>query len=341
MDYGLLALLYIAALAASIHFVPRTAGARRWKYAFYGSMALILAAIVAVAYAVLAPLLFPAVVLTQAALGIKDYITAFAVLAAVSAAAMYIISPYIINAVFGPRPDPGLQQLVDAVAAKLGGRVKARAVVVEGPPNAFAYGNFLTGKYVAVTTGLLNTASRDELEAVIGHELGHHINKDMPIMTALGILPSIAFFTGVAAIHLGLADRERPSILAIAYGVVMIVVSFIVQLLVLSFSRLREYYADMHGARAAGKDAMMRALAKIHKYYAQNPEALATSPKISGFKALFIYALVNAAANPLIDITPEEVRQLMRLQTSWLDEILSSHPPIPKRLKVLSALAAP
>ncbi|AAL64741.1 possible heat shock protein, htpX homolog part 1, authentic frameshift [Pyrobaculum aerophilum str. IM2] len=97
-------------------------------------MALILAAIVAVAYAVLAPLLFPAVVLTQAALGIKDYITAFAVLAAVSAAAMYIISPYIINAVFGPRPDPGLQQLVDAVAAKLGGRVKARAVVVEGPP---------------------------------------------------------------------------------------------------------------------------------------------------------------------------------------------------------------
>ncbi len=338
MELWLLAALYIASLAASIYLVPRLAGSPRWRHVFYGSMALIVAAIALAGLAVVAPLLFPVVWLTQALLGIRDYLVAFAVLAAASAFAMYMASPYLINMFFSPRPDPELQKIVDAVSARLGGRVKAKAVVVEGPPNAFAYGNFHTGRYVAVTTGLLETASRDELEAVIGHELGHHINKDMPIMTALGILPSIAYFTGVAAIHLGLADEERPSLLAVIYGVVMIVVSFVVQLLVLSFSRLREYYADMHGAKAAGREAMMRALAKIHKYYSQNPDAIEKSLKTTGFKALFIYALVNAAANPLIDITPDEVRRLMKQPTSLLEEILSSHPPIPKRLNVLEKI---
>ncbi|MEM0276696.1 zinc metalloprotease HtpX [Pyrobaculum sp.] len=327
-------LVYIAVLGASIYLAPRVVGTRRWRLGFYGLMALAVAGIVLTAYYVLSPLLFPVVLLFQAATGIKDYVLAFIALVATSAFIMYLVAPFLINAAFSPRPDPRLQGIVDEVAARIGRRVRAKAVVVDGPPNAFAYGNFLSGRYVAVTTGLLKIANQDELRAVIGHELGHHANRDNEVMSALGILPSLAYYTGAAAIAIGLANRERPGLLAVAYGVVMIVVSFLIQLLVMAFSRLREYYADMHGARAAGKEAMMSALAKIHQYYKNAPEELQAAPKTSGFKALFIYALVEASASPFAD----QIRLLMNERTSWLEELLSSHPPIPKRLRFLAAL---
>ncbi|ABP51196.1 MAG: zinc metalloprotease HtpX [Pyrobaculum arsenaticum] len=336
MGVGEVLLVYIAVLGASIYLAPRVVGTRRWKLGFYGLMALAVAGIVLTAYYVLSPLLLPIVLLFQAATGIKDYVLAFVALVATSAFIMYLVAPFLINAAFSPRPDPYLQGVVDEVAARIGRRVRAKAVVVDGPPNAFAYGNFLSGRYVAVTTGLLKIANQDELRAVIGHELGHHANRDNEVMSALGILPSLAYYTGAAAIAIGLANRERPGLLAVAYGVVMIVVSFIIQLLVMAFSRLREYYADMHGARAAGKEAMMSALAKIHQYYKNAPEELQAAPKTSGFKALFIYALVEAAASPFAD----QIRLLMNERTSWLEELLSSHPPIPKRLRFLAALPA-
>jgi len=102
-----------------------------------------------------------------------------------------------------------------------------------------------------------------------------------------------------------------------------VVASFLIQLLVLAFSRLREYYADTKGARAAGKEAMQSALIKLHRYYLGARSLLAESK----LRALFIYALVNAVANPLLD-------------SELLEELLSTHPPIHKRLAFLDAYFA-
>jgi heat shock protein HtpX len=251
----------------------------------------------------------------------------------------YFASPFMINASYGARPDPRLQQIVDEVAARLGAPFRLKAVVVDGPPNAFAYGNFLTGRYVAVTSSMLSLTDRRELEAVIGHEVGHHLHRDNALMLLFGVLPSIVYYLGVTAVHLGLYSSNNrgggPALLAV--GVAAVLVSFLIQLLVLAFSRLREYYADTAGAKAAGKEAMQFALAKIHKFYFSAPEARVAVQE-SKFRALFIYALVNAVANPFVTVTRSEVEAIKRSGYSAFQEVFSTHPPIPKRLRFLDEL---
>jgi len=251
----------------------------------------------------------------------------------------YFASPFMINASYGARPDPRLQQIVDEVAARLGAPFKLKAVVVDGPPNAFAYGNFLTGRYVAVTSGMLSLTDRRELEAVIGHEIGHHLHRDNALMLLFGVLPSIVYYLGVTAVHLGLSSSNNrggsPALLAV--GVAAVLVSFLIQLLVLAFSRLREYYADTAGAKAAGKESMQFALAKIHKFYFSAPEARVAVQE-SKFRALFIYALVNAVANPFVTVTRSDVEAIKRAGYSPFEEVFSTHPPIPKRLRFLDEL---
>ncbi|NOZ88382.1 MAG: M48 family metalloprotease, partial [Crenarchaeota archaeon] len=230
-----------------------------------------------------------------------------------------------------------------------------RAVLVEGPPNAFAYGNFLAGRYVAVSRSLYQMLPEDELLAVIGHELGHHRHRDVVLMLLLGMVPSILYYMGVTLIRIGLwggwsSDREQRSspVYLAAVGAAAVALSFLLQVAVLAFSRLREYYADAHGAAVAGARAMQRALARLHLYYTGTPHAREELERHSSLKALFIYALLEAAAEPFYspwrgggawgDID-RVVETLKRMEADPLQELLSSHPPIPKRLRFLDRLA--
>jgi heat shock protein HtpX len=246
---------------------------------------------------------------------------------------IYLISPYIINLTYSARPDEYLQAIVNDVAYRLGVK-PPKAVVVRSPPNAFAYGNFLTGKYVAVSDTLLNMLDIDELEAVIGHEIGHHKHKDNLIMLFFGLLPSIIFYLGYSLIHVSFSDDRRGHQLALV-GIVAVIVSFLVQILVLAFSRLREYYADFEGVVVAGKDAMQRSLAKIHLFYERYPSFMSKIAD-SKFRTLFIYALVNAVAEP---ITRMDIEMLKNRPVSPIEEFLSTHPPIPKRLRFIESIA--
>jgi len=246
---------------------------------------------------------------------------------------IYLISPYIINLTYSARPDEYLQAVVNDVAYRLGVK-PPKAVVVRCPPNAFAYGNFLTGKYVAVSDTLLNMLDIDELEAVIGHEIGHHKHKDNLVMLFFGLLPSIIFYLGYSLIHASFSDDRRGHQLALV-GIVAVIVSFLVQILVLAFSRLREYYADFEGVVVAGKDAMQRSLAKIHLFYERYPSFMSKIAD-SKFRTLFIYALVNAVAEP---ITRMDIEMLKNRPVSPIEEFLSTHPPIPKRLRFIESIA--
>lgn len=244
---------------------------------------------------------------------------------------MYLVSPYMINVSYNAKHDPFLQEVVNEVAYRL--RVKPpKAVVVRAPPNAFAYGNFLTGKFVAVSDTLIQMLSRDELEAVVGHEIGHHKHRDNLVMLLFGLLPSVIFYLGYALIHAGFRD-DRRSNLAIV-GLIAVIVSFVVQILVLAFSRLREYYADFEGVIATSKESMQRSLAKIHLFYERYPRFMHEIAE-SKLKTLFIYALVNAVANP---VTRAEIEWLKNREVSPLEEFLSTHPPIPKRLRFIESI---
>ncbi|MEM1695622.1 MAG: M48 family metalloprotease, partial [Desulfurococcaceae archaeon] len=116
----------------------------------------------------------------------------------------YLISPFAINLMYGARKDAELQRIVNEVAMKLGFKKPPKAVVVEGPPNAFAYGSIVAGRYVAVTRGMLEIATPEELRAVIGHELGHHRHRDNAVMLFMGLIPSVLYFLGIMLIRTGL-----------------------------------------------------------------------------------------------------------------------------------------
>ncbi|KSW12190.1 protease [Pyrodictium occultum] len=266
----------------------------------------------------------------------------------------YLAAPYMINMAYGARPSLELQEIVDEAAARAGMK-PPKAVLVEGPPNAFAYGNFLSGRYVAVTRSLYEMLPRDELLAVVGHELGHHRHRDTVVIMLLGLVPSILYYLGVWLIRAGLwagaaggRDREEggSGLYLALLGVLGVALSFVMQVAVLAFSRLREYYADSHGASVAGVRPMQRALARLHLYY-RGGGAREMVEK-SSLKALFIYALLDAAASPfysgwaggLAGDIDEVVESLKREPVNPAEEVLSDHPPVPKRLRFLDSLAA-
>jgi heat shock protein HtpX len=198
----------------------------------------------------------------------------------------------------------------------------------------------------------------DELRAIIGHELGHHKHRDNAIMLFMGLIPSVLYFLGVTLVRIGiisgyarsLSSRRREGgggLVLVLAGVLAIVVSFIIQILILAFSRLREYYADSTGAYVTSPRAMQRALARLHVYYSGAPRA---REEVAGskLKALFIYAFTETYANPFyryshvvdprsVDID-RVVEDLKRAETEDISEFFSTHPPIPKRIRFLDTL---
>ncbi|MDI9609947.1 MAG: zinc metalloprotease HtpX [Archaeoglobaceae archaeon] len=322
--YWLLAILgYLVMFALASTVAPKVAGRVAGKFSLYTSMFLLLVLILGMS----AGIIYLILAVTEVYI---DFYALIIFLVAINVL-IYLLSPYIINMSYGAKKSEELQRLVNEVSAML--RVKApKAVVVHSPPNAFAYGNFLTGKFVAVSDTLINMLSRDELMAVIGHEIGHHKHKDNLFMLLLGLLPSIIFYLGYMLIRSSAGDR-RGGQLAIV-GIVAVIVSFVIQVLVLAFSRLREYFADTEGVFVAGKEAMQRSLAKIHYFYYRYPSVRAEIAE-SRFRTLFIYAIVNAVAEPL---TRMDVERLKKEKVSPIQEFMSTHPPIPKRLVFIDNL---
>ncbi len=139
-------------------------------------------------------------------------------------------------------------------------------------PNAFATGARKDHALVAVSQGLLDTMTPDEIEAVLGHEISHVANGDMVTQTLLqGVLNTFVIF--IARVVGYLVDtflsrgEENEGGLGIGYFVTSIVMDiflgFLASLIVMRFSRSREFHADIGGARLAGKQKMIAALKRL------------------------------------------------------------------------------
>lgn len=136
-------------------------------------------------------------------------------------------------------------------------------IIPEETPNAFATGRNPQNAAVACTVGLMQMLDRRELAGVIGHELGHVMNRDTLIMTvaaslagALGYLAQFAMFFG------GRDEDDRPNPIALIVG--MLVAMIAAPLVQMAISRSREFIADEKGARLTGDPlALASALRKI------------------------------------------------------------------------------
>jgi heat shock protein HtpX len=198
-------------------------------------------------------------------------------------------------------PDATHQWLVNTVArfadqAKIG---MPEVAIFHGEPNAFATGAFKNSSLVAVSTGLLQSMTREEVEAVIGHEVAHIANGDMVTMTLIqGVMNTfVVFLSRVIGYFVDKVvlrnNSERPGM---GYYITTIVLDMVLGVLaaiiVAWFSRQREYRADAGAAQLMGrKQPMVNALARLGGLrpaeLPQSMQALGISGKPSGLMALF------------------------------------------------------
>jgi heat shock protein HtpX len=169
--------------------------------------------------------------------------------------------------------------------------------VFEGEPNAFATGAFKNNALVAVSTGLLQGMTREEVEAVIGHEVAHIANGDMVTMTLIqGVMNTFVVFLSRVVGYLVdsfLSRGEQRSGPGIGYFVTTIVLDillgFVAAIIVAWFSRRREFRADAGAAQLMGrKQPMINALARLGGMVpGELPKSLQTAGITSGVGKLF------------------------------------------------------
>ena len=170
--------------------------------------------------------------------------------------------------------------------------------IFEGEANAFATGAFKNSALVAVSTGLLQGMTHEEIEAVIGHEVAHIANGDMVTMTLIqGVMNTYVVFLsrviGYAVdsfLRKGDSDNRGPGIGYWVTTIVLdIVLGFLAAIIVAWFSRQREYRADAGAASLMGrKQPMINALARLGGLHtAELPKSMAALGIAGGIGQLF------------------------------------------------------
>ena len=206
-----------------------------------------------------------------------------------------------------------LLDTVRALANKAGVGMPDVGIFDSPQPNAFATGPRRDSALVAVSSGLLSSMNRTEIEAVLGHELTHVANGDMVTLTLIqGVVNTFVIF--LSRIVGNIVDRStsrdsdgRGIAYFITVMVTQLVLGILASIIVMWFSRQREFRADAGGARLAGRERMISALERLK---AAHDEPLPAHLDAFG-------------------IAGGEGRSLMRL--------FMSHPPIEERIAALRA----
>jgi heat shock protein HtpX len=269
----------------------------------------------------------------------------------------WLIAPYLIDAMYQVKEvkaseDPALHEIVERLSKK--SRIKKpKLMKAKMPiPNAFAYGSPIAGSRVAVTTGLLETLETEEVEAVIGHELGHLKHRDVQVMMFVSILPAIFYYIGYSMLLSSMFSRRdsRDSGGAAVIGIISIFLYWILTLFTLYLSRIREYFADRHSASIVedGSRKLSEGLAKIVNSTNRVKQSRRDTGGFNSFKALFISdpdrseldsAVLSQLGRGMDD--RKLVEEVLRRKVTSFDrimEVFSTHPNIVKRLRALQEL---
>ncbi|USZ70995.1 zinc metalloprotease HtpX [Natronosalvus halobius] len=189
------------------------------------------------------------------------------------------------------------------------------AVIDSKVPNAFATGRNQKNAAVAVTTGLMRTLDRDELDGVLAHELAHVKNRDMMVMTIASFLSTIAFMiVRWGAFFGGGHGRGRGGgggvIVAIVVSLVVWIVSY---LLIRALSRYREFAADRGAATITGNpSALASALLKISGEIDKVPDR--DMREEAEMNAFFIIPLKSGIVGKLFSTHPSTERRVESLR---------------------------
>jgi heat shock protein HtpX len=200
---------------------------------------------------------------------------------------------------------------------------KPRVAIAQTPmPNAFAVGRSPKAATVCVTTGILQLLTPGELEAVLGHELTHVINRDVMVMTLASFFASIASFIVQMGFWFGGGfddDNNEGGVSMIVVIIVSAAVYAISFVLLQALSRYREFAADRGSAIITGRpSALSSALLKISGHMEQIPQR--DLREAAGELAAFYIVSPDIKAS--------------------VATLFSTHPPLDKRLEALARLEA-
>jgi heat shock protein HtpX len=230
-----------------------------------------------------------------------------------------------------PEEAPRLHNIVEGLAIAAGVPKPRVYVVPEEAPNAFATGRDAEHSSIAVTQGLLETMNRVELEGVIGHEMSHVRDRDILVGTVVATLVGAAVLMSEFAMRAwfwgGIGGRRRSNdsngggvieLVLLGVGILLIITAPIAaQIIKLSVSRNREYLADSEGAMLTRyPPGLISALQKIEAA----PHAM------------------RSANNATAHLWLEQPSRVTGNQTSALERLFSTHPPIEERIKRLQEM---
>jgi heat shock protein HtpX len=216
--------------------------------------------------------------------------------------------------------NPRIQEIQTMLAslARRGGIPVPKLYIVDDPsPNAFATGRDPNHAAVAVTTGIMDLMTTEELSGVLGHELTHVINRDTLISTvAASLAGAVTMLANMAQWAALFGGREREEREGGGWGdILMVILAPVAGMLVqMAISRSREFAADAGGARLCGNPLFLaRALAKLER----------------GVDAVPMNA--NPATSHMFILEPFHAGGLMSL--------FSTHPPTEERIRRLEMMA--
>jgi heat shock protein HtpX len=230
------------------------------------------------------------------------------------------------------------------------------AIVPNKTPNAFVFGRNSSSATLALHEGLLTNLNKDEVKAVIAHELGHIKHRDYIVMTILSALPLIAYIVAQTMFRSAMwssysrrrKERGNAGLVLLAVGVIAFIVYIISFLSVMRLSRLREHYADAYSAYLTESPrSLQSALTKITYGLSLAPE---TSSEARAFyiedptaAKQEVRALMNKKQEYDLDkdgvLDERELEHAMEKEakSTWsqLNSMFDTHPPTFKRVLLL------
>ncbi|ABM04604.1 Heat shock protein, Metallo peptidase, MEROPS family M48B [Psychromonas ingrahamii 37] len=202
-----------------------------------------------------------------------------------------------------------LLKTVKRQAVKAGVGMPEVAIYDSPDINAFATGMNKNNALVAVSSGLLGNMTADEAEAVLGHEMSHIANGDMVTMTLLqGVMNTFVFFFARIVARAVSRGSDNQFFYFMTVMAFQIIFGMLASIIVMWFSRYREFRADAGGANLAGREKMINALKRLQRNKLES--------QLNG--QLVAFGISGKQA---------------------FSELLMSHPPLEKRIKALQRQA--
>jgi heat shock protein HtpX len=308
--------------------------------------------------AVMIGILYGAITIIGTAMGVGSALS-YILLALVFIGFQYLISPSLVGWTMKVKwvseaQEPELHRMVDELAREANLPKPRVGISQLNIPNAFAYGRTQRDGRICVTVGMMKLVDKEELRAVLGHEMSHIRHRDMAVITLLSAIPLILYWIAWGTMYGG-GRRQGNGGYAALIGLGAFVMYFITNLLVLYGSRTREYYADKGSVQLGNRPHFLASALYKLAYSSMRTRGSPELKRIDGARAFFISDPSHAwnELRELSQLDPGKrgvidqngllsVRQMnVRLKFGdRMAELLTTHPHTLNRIKQLSDYVA-